>query len=370
MRILVFPREDGNPYQRLLYAEMRELGVSAEYIGRLTCSHTLNLLLLPLELAVRRLRGGRVLHLHWVHKFAVTGADSSGVLRRVSQFWFAVCLTTARVLGLRLVWTAHNTLPHRQVFADDVSARRRLVAACDLVLAHSPAVLAELAELGAVPRRSAVVPHGPFAPTDVQMRIPGEGTGARRLLFFGNVAAYKGVEDLIAAFARLPVGLQAAVTITGECRDPVLRSSLQAAADLAGGRLRLRLERIPDTEVSRLLSEADAVVLPFRQVTTSGSAVLALCHGRPLVVPDLAAFADLPGQAVARYDGTVDGLCSALAQIATADAADLASMSAAALAYTRGLSWQEIAALTTELMVALTDARSVASSDDSMLAAG
>ena len=33
-----------------------------------------------------------------------------------------------------------------------------------------------------------------------------------------------------------------------------------------------RLERIPDEELSQLLGDADAVVLPFRQITTSGSA--------------------------------------------------------------------------------------------------
>ena len=45
-----------------------------------------------------------------------------------------------------------------------------------------------------------------------------------------------------------------------------------------------------------LLDRADVVVLPFRQVTTSGSAILALYHGKPLIVPDLAALADLPGR--------------------------------------------------------------------------
>jgi glycosyltransferase involved in cell wall biosynthesis len=354
VRILVFPREDGNPYQRLLYAEMRKLGVRVAYVGCLTPSHTLNLLLLPLELAVRRLAGARLVHLHWVHKFAITGANSSGVLRRVSQAWFGVCLMTVRVLGLRLVWTAHNALPHARVFADDVGARRRLVAACDLVLAHSPAALDELAGLGAVPHRSAVVPHGPFAPTQLRMRVPGAGTGPRRLLFFGRVTAYKGIEDLVAAFAALPPGVRAQLTIAGECRDSGLRSSLLHAADVANGQLKVRLEWIPDAEISPLLADADAVVLPFRTVTTSGSAVLALCHGRPLVVPDLAAFAELPGQAVVRYDRTVGGLASALAQVAAADAADLASMSAAALSCTRDLAWPDIAVSTASAMSGLT----------------
>ena len=63
---------------------------------------------------------------------------------------------------MRLVWTAHNVLPLAPVFADDLRARRRLVAACDLVIAHSKATLDQLADQGIVPRRSAIIPHGPF----------------------------------------------------------------------------------------------------------------------------------------------------------------------------------------------------------------
>ena len=44
MRILVLPR-DPNPYQDLLYAELQRLGARITYLGELTPSHTLNVLL-------------------------------------------------------------------------------------------------------------------------------------------------------------------------------------------------------------------------------------------------------------------------------------------------------------------------------------
>ena len=163
MRIMVLPR-DPNPYQELLYGEMRRLGVQVIYIGELTPSQTLNLLLLPLEIAARRIAGARLMHLHWVFAFALPGARRFPVMRRMAQVWFLVWLRVCRMLGMHLVWTAHNVLPHEPVFADDVSARRALVEASDLVLAHSQSALAELAALGAVPRRSAVIQHGPIAP--------------------------------------------------------------------------------------------------------------------------------------------------------------------------------------------------------------
>ena len=83
-------------------------------------------------------------------------------LKPVAQAWFLVWLRICRMLGMHLIWTAHNVLPHSPVFANDVSARRALMKASNLVLAHSQSTLAELAALGAVARRTAVIQHGPF----------------------------------------------------------------------------------------------------------------------------------------------------------------------------------------------------------------
>lgn len=352
MKILVLPREDLNPYQRLLYAEMSRLGVRVSYLGRLTPSHTLNVLLLPVELAARRAGRARLIHLHWVYEFALPGASRYPVLRRLAQAWFTVWLRTAGLLGMRLAWTAHNVLPHAPVFADDAAARRALAAASDLIIVHSPAALAELARLGAVPRRSVVIPHGPMPPTlpAGSLRTPGSGDGPRQFLFFGQVHEYKGVEDLLAAFASLAASPAVRLTVAGQCADPALRSRLHELAGRCGGRVTLRLERVPEDEVTSLLADADAVVLPYRRITTSGSAVLALSHGRPLIVPDVPGFAGLSRAAVLAYDRTRPGLAAALRRLAEAPRQDLASMSAAALASACDEDWPEIAAKTTSEM--------------------
>lgn len=343
MKVLALPR-DPNPYQDLLYGELRRLGVQVTYIGGLAGSRTLSLLLLPLEVAAGRLAGARVVHLHWVFAFALPGGSRFPVLRRAAYGWFLVWLRTCRVLGVHVVWTAHNVLPHEPVFADDVAARRALVAASDLVIAHTPAALAELAGLGAVARRSAVIRHGPIAAVSPgSLRPPGAGNGPRRFLFFGRVLAYKGVEDLLTAFAALPGDVAAQLTVAGQCDDPGLRSRLRALARCCPAPVVLRLERVPAEGVAPLLAAADVVVLPFRQVTTSGSAMAALSHGRPLIVPDLTALADLPGPAVLRYDGTVPGLAAALVRLARAGRGTLAAMSAAAGDYAASPTWPEIA---------------------------
>jgi glycosyltransferase involved in cell wall biosynthesis len=348
MKILVLPHEDANPYQRLLYDELSRLGVRIRYAGAVTPSHTANLLLLPLELATARARGWRIMHLHWVFNFSVPGSARFPALRRLNQAWFALCLRTIRLLDMRLVWTVHNVLPHRPVFANDVTARRALVAASDLVIAHSQQALDELAGLGARPRRSAVIPHGPITTgrPSAALRLPGSGPGPRQFLHFGTVQEYKGAEELLAAFAALPPDVAAHLTVAGQCASGRLRAVLAQRARLAPGRVTLQLERVPEAELASLLAQADVVVLPFRRVTTSGSAHLALSHGRPLVVPGLPALADLPEGAVVRYDGTVAGLTTVLADLALADSARLAALSAAARAHAARITWKDIAEAT------------------------
>ena len=344
MRILVLPRNSANPYQELLYREFRHRSVDVTYIGSPTPSYTLNQLLLPVELVVRRLAGADVVHLHWVYDFAPYGAGRSRLLRRAGQLWFGVWLWTLRMVGLRLVWTAHNVLPQQPVFSDDLRARRLLVSKCDLVIAHSRATVEELAALGIVPGSTVVIPHGPFTPASQPgpPRASREGGRSRRLLFFGNVHEYKGVDDLLVAFAALPPQLDARLTVAGQC-DKTLRPVLAQLAGRSPGRVELRLERLPDEELTRLLAEADVAVLPFRRSTTSGSALLALGHGRPIVVPDLPGLAELPDEAVFRYDGTVAGLTRALTEAILADSATLDRMAAAADAHCAAMSWGEIA---------------------------
>jgi len=56
------------------------------------------------------------------------------------------------------------------------------------------------------------------------------------------------------------------------------------------------------------LGDADAVVLPFRDILTSGSAILALSHGRPVIAPALGCLpGTLPSDATFLYDADAPG---------------------------------------------------------------
>jgi len=355
MKVLVFPRDGQNPYQRLLYAEMERLGARISYLGRLTPSRTLNLLLLPLETAIRGAGGTCLIHLHWVFGFGLPGDRRIPGLRRLAQVWFTLWLRAVHLLRIPLVWTAHNVLPHAPVFADDIAARRALVAASDLVVAHCHSALNGLASIGAVPQRYAIIPHGPLATVipPAELRMPGTGSEPRHVLFFGKILDYKGVEDLLAAFQALPGDLAIRLTVAGQCDDAELRARLHELAQADRDRVLLRLERIAEPDVAPLLMSADVVALPYRRVTTSGSAMLALAYGRPLILPELAEFGHLPRQAIIGFGGTQQALTVALKQVACAAGPTLTDMGIAASAYAATLSWRDIATKTQGEMICL-----------------
>ena len=305
MRILALPRDPG-PFQEELYRPMAERH-EVTYLDGPTPSRSLNLLLVPLLLVAARRAGTRVLHVHWVFGF-VPGWCSGRRLAIVFRWWFALSLATAHRLGMSIVWTAHNTVPHAPVFDDDEAARRTLVGRCDAIVAPTDAGAAEVRTRFTPTCGVTTIPlPAPRVPAPVrtasQVRayygVPRE---AVLLVFAGKVEPYKGVDDLLEALRLLaddPALPRVELVVAG-----VRSAAMRTLDDTIGPhmeRVHLDLRHLPDLELAELLAAADAVVLPFRHVTTSASVLYAMAAGAACLVPDLPAFADLPDAAILRY---------------------------------------------------------------------
>jgi len=128
------------------------------------------------------------------------------------------------------------------------------------------------------------------------------------------------------------------------------RAEADAVRDVAGDdeRITLRLEFIPDEELPVLLGAADAVALPFRDILTSGSAILAMSYGRPVIAPSLGCLPEtLPADGNLLYDPDDDGgLRWALWRALTTDLDQLGERN---LERARELDWGRIAESTAKL---------------------
>jgi acetyltransferase-like isoleucine patch superfamily enzyme/glycosyltransferase involved in cell wall biosynthesis len=314
--VLVAPRDD-NPYQSLLYNEVVEAGVPVSYAEGPTGSQTLNLLLAPALLVRFRLRGFRILHLHWVFQFSLPWAPDRPWARRLMEWWFAAYLRVASVLGYRIIWTAHDLLPHEQVFADDTRARDLLIAKSAAVIALSEVTANELKSLGADEVR--VIPEGPRANLYPVSNTPEEARASfgfapddKVALFIGKLSPYKGVDLLLAAVKLLPRSSRLKLLIAGACLSDAYEGEIVNLAESVADRVVLNLEWVPDEEVARYHQAADFAVFPFREVSNSASVLLARSFGLPVVIPNLANLCDVPSDSAIRFEPGVEQLAAAL----------------------------------------------------------
>lgn len=177
----------------------------------------------------------------------------------------------------RVVAECHNVLPHERRKLDE-RLMRAVLARVDAVLAHSE-------EQGRIARglTSATVVVRPLVPLVVAPATEWERdeTIHRRLLFFGLVRPYKGLDVLLRALAAGPPDVS--LTVAGEFWGGVDDTERLIAELGIGDRVTLRPGYVDAADVPALFADVDALVLPYRSATATVNAYLAFEHGVPVI---------------------------------------------------------------------------------------
>jgi glycosyltransferase involved in cell wall biosynthesis len=300
-------RIDGNPYLRLWNDAAQRSGAR----------------MLPLTRSAVLASGADRpdwVHLQWPER-ALRSPRSGPAARAVARMIGLVAI--ARLRGARVMVTAHNVWSHERAHPrlEPVMWGALGLLSTDLHLlseAGTAEFLAAHRSFGRAKRH--VIPHGNYVPVvpsspsqgvaRVELDIPPD---AKVVLTFGLLRGYKGVADLLAAFAVLD-DPGAVLLVAGRAPDERLARELDAVAD---ERVRVFPRFLDDAELVRCIRAADWVVLPYRQVLNSGSALMALTLGRPVLLPSTPSFAglrdDVGGKWVRLLDGPVT--THALAQL-------------------------------------------------------
>ena len=295
-----------NPYQRLLAEELTRLGAEVE--GE------------QADVLPRAFGRDRpdVLHLHWLTPLYRGPSPWRNALK---IGLLAARLLVLRLRGTRIVWTAHNLTGHESAGAREELVFAGLVARiAHVVIAHGPsaeAILRQRLRLGPS-QRIVVIPHACYVGA-----YP-EGIGAREarvrlgldedvavFLFLGQIRRYKGLLELVEAFRSFP-DPNSRLVIAGRAAGQGVLEELEAAV---GGdpRIVLHPRFVPDDEIQVYMAAADAVVLPFLGVLTSGSVVLAMSFGKPCLSRRVGCVEDAIGEAGGIFCGPgVEGLRAGL----------------------------------------------------------
>jgi glycosyltransferase involved in cell wall biosynthesis len=212
-----------------------------------------------------------------------------------------------RLLGKKLVFTVHNVNAGKRDGNDSVLNRFSLrvqYRLADHLFVHTNRMKEELMRDFSVPQaKITVIPFGlnntapTSALTNAQARTKlGLAPAHKTILFFGNIAPYKGLHDLITALGALAKESQAyRLIIAGPVKNcAAYWAEVQESIRATGTRPFIfeRTEFIPDEEVELYFKAADVLVLPYLHIFQSGVLVLGYNFGLPVIAADVGSLRD------------------------------------------------------------------------------
>lgn len=219
-----------------------------------------------------------------------------------------------RLVNRRYVLTVHNLLPHdRRQDALTVRLHKLSYRIAHVLVVHTDAMKQQLiSRFGVAAQRIVVMEHGIEVSADTFHAVHQPvSSGPLRLLFFGALMRYKGLDLLLQALQARPAPLSDwHLRIAGPCVDAVLAKETAAAIERHPRRNSIEWTRayVAEADVSRLFMQSDVLVLPYRHIDQSGVLFQALRHGLPIIATDVGS--------LRRYVDTETGLVCAPGSVA------------------------------------------------------
>jgi D-inositol-3-phosphate glycosyltransferase len=207
-----------------------------------------------------------------------------------------------RLVGKRIVFTAHNVNAGKRDGNDSLLNRLTLRIQYHLVdhlFVHTEQMRQELlADFGVPGRKISLIPFGinstvpntALTPAEARQRL-GLVEAEKAVLFFGNIAPYKGLEYLVEAVSILAATeTQYRLLIVGRPKNcssywkeiEQLITSRGLRPNVIG-----RIEFVPDQETEIYFKAADVLVLPYTHIFQSGVLFLGYNFGLPVIASDV-----------------------------------------------------------------------------------
>jgi beta-1,4-mannosyltransferase len=284
IRVLAWPDKGINPYNELLYTEVRKQGVTVDgYTHKKAFTEKFD-----------------ILHCHWP-EYVLYDNWFPGALGRLSLLFLRFFFY--RLKGVKIVWTAHDFAPHECRHNSLLRFYRRwFPKLVDGVFYLSERTLEPLKENFPLDSKThlKLARHGDYL---AAYPHSAEKAQCRRLLkidddaevfcFCGLIRPYKNVPLLMREFRKIE-NPKAALVIAG-CPSPADQWPELESLSRADARVKTDFSYIKEEDMQRYVRAGDLVVLPFRRIYNSGSALLALSMGRPVLLPDIPVFQELQG---------------------------------------------------------------------------
>lgn len=237
----------------------------------------------------------KIFHILWLNKFML--------------FDKTILNVYYKMLNKKLVFTAHNVNAGERDGTDNFMNRISLMfmySVLDHIFVHTDLMKRQLVEnFNVNEEKISVIPFGvnnmiPKSNMSRETARQRFGLSEREkvMLFFGNIAPYKGLEYLIQAMAilreRIP---DLYLIIAGRVKDKNCVDyweRIQKHIDEEGLRKNviLHIRYIPDEEVEVFMKSANVMILPYKNIFQSGVIFLSYNFGLPVIVSDVGSLSD------------------------------------------------------------------------------
>ena len=284
------------------------------------------------------------IHIQWIHqattpimpdihsrtiKRVIDNRLFKALLQTIRLIHFSLVLLLARLQGKTIAYTVHDL----DVYQKQIIRGRILIRMAHyivLFLSHSIHVhnqySRDLIETRYnIKKGVSVIPHGNyigFYPNQVSRSEARYQLGLADdtfvYLFLGLLRPYKGLEDLFTAFKSIE-SPKTQLLIAGRIFGPDGYEAGLKKTSQRDSMIILVPEFIPDESIQLYLNACDIFVLPYKHITTSGAAALALSFGRPIIAPAITSFPEVvtPESGILYDASKPDGLVSALQEART-----------------------------------------------------
>lgn len=274
IKVLFLPNWSKNPFQTLLSEHLKKHNISV------------------LGPNVREIEGDSnslvIIHLHWIFSFIKRKYFLNSLLA-FALFFIKILFLKVRRVGL--CWTMHNILPHENNFP------RLNYAINFIMLRFIPEIIVmsdwqehEIRRIFRLGRkRISVIPHGNYIGYYGKSCSREEARDYLKIphdkfvyLSFGLIKEYKNIGRLIKIFRKNSLRNDLLIVAGEFYKDPLEEEILCSK----NRNIKTYLKFIPKDEVRFFFSACDVFVAPFKAITNSGSVLLAMSFGKPVICPD------------------------------------------------------------------------------------
>lgn len=217
----------------------------------------------------------------------------------MSHSWSRFVLPAVQQTGAVILNTVHDAVLHPGEDGGIKSWFYQPFRDADGYIALTNYVGQQLCDVHRITRsKVAVIPLGPLSDPVIAGPAPVKRTGPLRLIFFGRILRYKGLERLIEAYGMLRAeGVAVSLQITGDGDMRGLMEAVNALPDVT-----VNNKWVPEDKMDSIFTEADVIVLPYLESSQSGIIATAFAAGVPAIGTPIGG---LPEQITHGVDGLV-----------------------------------------------------------------